>query len=60
MRENRSSFIGFMSRVDEIASLTANVIAVAGAVGSQLVLPALGTTVGTMAFKFLRSTYQKG
>ena len=38
-REDRSSLIGFMSRVDGIANLTPNVITVAGAVGSSLVLP---------------------
>jgi len=60
MRENRSSLIGFMSRADGMASLTANVTTVAGAVGSILVLPALGSMIGMMAFQFLRSMYQKG
>jgi len=38
-------------RVDDI---------VAGAVGSSLVLPALGSIIGMEAFQFLRSKYQKG
>jgi hypothetical protein len=41
-------------------TLAANVVAVAGAVGSGLVLPALGTIIGTMAFQFLRNMYQRG
>ena len=60
MRENTSSLIGFMSRVDGIADLTANVITVAGAVSSSLVLPALGTMIEIMAFQFIRNMYQKG
>ena len=61
MRENRS-LIGFMPRADGIADLTVNVITVAasGAVSSSLVLPALGTMIGMMAFQFLRSMHQKG
>ena len=59
MRENRSSLIGFMSRADGIADL-ANVLAVAGTVGSSLVLPALGIMIGMIAFQFLLSRYQTG
>jgi hypothetical protein len=59
MRENRSSLIGFMSKADGIADL-ANVLAVAGTVGSSLVLPALGIMIGMIAFQFLLSRYQTG
>ena len=41
MKENRSSLLGFVSR-DGIADLMANVI--------TLVLPALGTMIGMIAF----------
>jgi len=44
-------------RVNEIASLAANMVTVAGALGSGLALPVLGTT---MAVQFLHSKYQKG
>jgi hypothetical protein len=52
--------MGFLPRTDGVASITANVTTVAGAVGSGLVLPALGVVIGTMAFQFLHSRYQKG
>jgi hypothetical protein len=42
------------------ASITANVIAVAGAVGGGLVLPAFGTTVAIQTLQFLHAKYQKG
>jgi len=42
---------------DNMAGFAANVVTVAGAVGSGLALPALGTT---MAIRFLQSRYQKG
>jgi hypothetical protein len=47
-------------RADGVVGLAANVVTVAGAVGSSLILPALGTVIGTLAFQFLRSKYQKG
>ena len=59
-REYRHSLKDFLPRADGIAGLAANVVTVAGAVGSSLILPALGTVIGTMAFQFLRSKYQKG
>ena len=43
MRENRSSLIGFMSRVDGIAKLTANVITVADA--ERILLHTLSTSM---------------
>jgi len=44
-------------RVDNMAGLAANVVTVAAAISSGLILPALGTT---MALKFLHSKYQRG
>jgi hypothetical protein len=43
-----------------IAGLAANVVTVAGAIGSGLILPALGTIIGTVAFQFLLGKYQQG
>ena len=43
-----------------MAGVAANVVAVAGAVGSGLVLPALGTTIAVRTLQFLHSKYQKG
>ena len=50
----------FFPRADGMAGLAANVVTVAGAVGSSLILPALGVMIGKMAFQFLRSKYQQG
>ena len=55
--------IGFFGRLEDMGQMTgiaANVVAVAGAVGSGLVLPALGTTIAIQTFQFLHSKYQKG
>jgi len=54
--------MGFFARAGGVAQagLAANVVTVAGAVGSGLILPALGTIIGMMAFNFLRGKYQKG
>jgi hypothetical protein len=49
-----------MPRVDGIVGLAADTISVAGAVSSGLVLPALGTLIGKVAFQFLCSEYRKG
>jgi hypothetical protein len=49
-----------MLRIDVIVGVAANTISVAGAVSSGLVLPALGTLIGKVAFQFLRSEYRKG
>ena len=43
-----------------MGQMTANVVAVAGAVGSGLVIPALGTTLAIQTLQFLHSKYQKG
>jgi len=43
-----------------IAGLAANVVTVAGALSSCLILPALGTIIGTVAFQFLLGKYQEG
>ena len=50
----------FDPRADGMTGLAANVVTVVGAVSSSLILPALGTIIGTMAFQFLRSKYQQG
>ena len=47
-------------RADGMAGLAANVVTVAGAVGSTLILPALGAIIGMTAFQFLRTKYQQG
>jgi len=44
-------------RVGDVAGLAANVVTVAAAISSGLILPALGTS---MALKFLHSRYQRG
>jgi len=52
-----SEVIGNQRRVNNMAGLAANVVTVAAAISSGLILPALGTT---MALKFLHSKYQRG
>jgi hypothetical protein len=56
-RENRFNLMGFLDRVDDIAGLAANVVTVATAVSSGLIVPAVATT---MALRFLQSKYQIG
>ena len=56
-KKNRRNLMDFLGRADNMAGLAANVVTVATAISSGLILPALGTA---MALKFLHSKYQRG
>ena len=58
MGKNRPS-LDFIPSAVRMVDL-AKVVTVPGAVSSSLILTALGTILGMMAFQFLRSKYQKG
>jgi hypothetical protein len=58
-KENRRNLMDFL--VGPMAGLAANVVTVAGAVGSSLVLPALGTIIGMMGnFSSSAASIKKG
>ena len=59
------TLIDFFGRIQvddkgHMASVTANVVAVAGAVGHGLVIPALGTSLAYQTIQLLYDTYHKG